>query len=1038
MSFRVTQGGLIVAHAGGEGARVTQGGLIVVSAPLVAPSKPSITSVTQITASSGFAQASDYSHPNSIGHERSRWQVATDSGFGTIILDVIDLDEPAFTKTNEYLTGLPAGTNLWVRVAYRGVGTLWSDFSNGFAWATLSAAPPAQPTLTATPLGPRDVQLTVGNIVPGGSEVHVETTYEIDESGGDYSTPVFTRTVQGVGNPELITIVATSGMSPSTAYIARAQIRQSDDDLSAWSANASFTTLAEPAQAPDQPTIVVLDVGQTTVTLQGSIYNHQFGDAFAFMEWQIALDSGFAQIYASGKTVPVADVGSPQVWSVSGLTVDTQFWVRLRYEDTPGADQSPWSTTANTFTTLANLLGNAEDVLAWVFPVGGEPLTGTVQLEVTPGSSAGVEYDVEYSPDRGLTWVPVATAAASFPVAWDVSGLATGVYDLRVKARDISSGDETAWEYTVAVVDPTGSYDADGVWQSPDLLYKYLHESSWLKEVQDIGGDLYGADPGDGDQTFWSHIADDVDNSFQGPWHGSGGYLGRNFNTSLPATPGVLARDDFLEPLSGDFFVRGSVGNGEGNFIWWRHLSAEQCSLGVAANAKKSLGVEGAPVQGWGFEAGPFTLWPFGNCYPLDGAFIRGAGPMNVKLGRIQNLEIGAGTEGIGNVHALVRACPDCGGVCAKWIFITLHLRITTVRWNPDGTRDVKVQGRVIGQSVIPPAGGGWHLETVVQGFPEECGSVGLLSSGKSAGDAWRVFTSLGALPTEFGTCEGDDIIPPLESCPPPAIDLTIFGNDDVTPILGSVDVDGEVVEASFSSEPTHPRPWIKMYDHGPEESVDPIRGGGAIGQMAVEVLDVRLDVCDPQTGQVTAILPDGVGYSQLQGRRAQVRRRVHGPGGGEWTKVLDGMIHDIQMAGSIVTLRFTLRDFRERERRVTLFPHPNWRNPDTGQLEPTAAVFPRGPTIDYGLLPDIDLVVILGSFYLEDARPPAVGQFLGPVPNAGAFLEDGVLVPGQAGLIWVGHGNARCTEGARRVRFWERDLGPAVGPDRDPVEVSG
>src|SRR5690606_30064875 len=108
--------------------------------------------------------------------------------------------------------------------------------------------------------------------------------------------------------------------------------------------------------------------------------------------------------------------------------------------------------------------------------------------------------------------------------------------------------------------------------------------------------------------------------------------------------------------------------------------------------------------------------------------------------------------------------------------------------------------------------------------------------------------------------------------------DLTIFEADGVTPVLGSVGGSGEILEATFSTDPAHPRPCLEVPSSMAESSVDLLKGAAKIGEYSLTLTDIA-PAGDQDAGAVTAILADASGQSALNGRRAVLRRFA----GGAW-----------------------------------------------------------------------------------------------------------------------------------------------------------
>jgi hypothetical protein len=169
----------------------------------------------------------------------------------------------------------------------------------------------------------------------------------------------------------------------------------------------------------------------------------------------------------------------------------------------------------------------------------------------------------------------------------------------------------------------------------------------------------------------------------------------------------------------------------------------------------------------------------------------------------------------------------------------------------------------------------------------------------------------------------------------------------------------GEIDEPSFSTWPEHPRPYLKLWDAGPEHEVDPIKGTSSIGSVAVSVIDKRVVACDERSGLLTAGIADVDGFSAYIGRRGVLRERLSD---GTYQIVQDGPIYSVRLRDTLVTFDFEVRGARERERNVPLFT----RNE-------TVSVFPAGPVDGYGYIG-----TVFGSLglYLINPAPVGLGVF--------------------------------------------------------------
>ncbi len=156
--------------------------------------------------------------------------------------------------------------------------------------------------------------------------------------------------------------------------------------------------------------------------------------------------------------------------------------------------------------------------------------------------------------------------------------------------------------------------------------------------------------------------------------------------------------------------------------------------------------------------------------------------------------------------------------------------------------------------------------------------------------------------------------------------ELTLYLDDDTT------------VLTSFSTDPSHPRPYLKYAGEIAASQLDLIEGKSVIGQVNLELVDKRTVPTDQRTGIFTGLIADSGGRNRLTGRRA-VLRNVEGSD--SWL-LFDGIIGDIELQSNKTTYRIILKDIRERERARKIFLRTE-----------TTLLLPRGVVKGYGKLPD-------------------------------------------------------------------------------------
>jgi hypothetical protein len=157
---------------------------------------------------------------------------------------------------------------------------------------------------------------------------------------------------------------------------------------------------------------------------------------------------------------------------------------------------------------------------------------------------------------------------------------------------------------------------------------------------------------------------------------------------------------------------------------------------------------------------------------------------------------------------------------------------------------------------------------------------------------------------------------------------LTVFEDDGVTPA------------AVFSTDATDERPYLKVVELADEQRIDLLEGTATIGQLNVQVVDVRQDPEDQASGFLTSILADSDGESARLGRLALMEREVAPE---EWRSRFY-IVDSLELLDTLVTYLLILQDVRSRERDVRLFTRSR-----------TTALLPLGHVIGGygGVVPD-------------------------------------------------------------------------------------
>lgn len=133
---------------------------------------------------------------------------------------------------------------------------------------------------------------------------------------------------------------------------------------------------------------------------------------------------------------------------------------------------------------------------------------------------------------------------------------------------------------------------------------------------------------------------------------------------------------------------------------------------------------------------------------------------------------------------------------------------------------------------------------------------------------------------------------------------------------------DGTTVAAEFSTDPTHPYPYLSEPGSFAPQEISFAEGRARIGSLNISIVDVPTDPNDPDTGFITALLADAMG------RRFKLEILVDSL----YENVIDGPIDNLTLGEGYSSYDFSIKDQRENERRLTAFTQGR-----------TSSVLPRG-----------------------------------------------------------------------------------------------
>jgi hypothetical protein len=432
--------------------------LTFTTAAAAALNTPSITSpANNAVGISQYAQISASAFSVSGGtdtHASSDWQIASDSGFLTVLAQSLT---DTTNKTTWVPSGLQAGAVCYVRVRYRGTGLGVTPYSSGIKFTTLAVSAPviASPASAATGVALRPaVQASLFSST--GSDTHHSSDWQIATDSA------FSNVVQSslTDQTNKTTWTPSVDLAGAAQFFVRVRYRGATGVLSSYSTAVSFTTQSIAVPVVNTPTITSPSSGASGV--KGPFTTSAFGtmngsDTHGSTDWLIAADSAFSSILARSD----ADAQNKLSWTPSGLTSGTSYYVRARHNGS-SIGSSAWSagvaftwisTAAPSINSPANnATGTASGatISASAFASSGSDTHSSSDWQIASGAdfSTIVRQSLSDAANK-TTWTPGGLAASTaFYARVRYRGAAGGLsaYSATVKFTTTSAAGVT-WSY---------------------------------------------------------------------------------------------------------------------------------------------------------------------------------------------------------------------------------------------------------------------------------------------------------------------------------------------------------------------------------------------------------------------------------------------------------------------------------------------------------------------------------------------------------------------------------------------------------------
>lgn len=284
-------------------------------------------------------------------HTSSNWQIASDTGFNNIVYQSID---DTVNKTSINVTNLPVNTTLYIRVRHTGItlgASEWSNTISIFTKASYSNSPntPAitSPTNNAVDILNDHTFTSSIFAVGSGSDTHASSDWQI-ASDSEFNDIILSISASASNK----TSWTPDTLACNGSYYVRVRYNGSYTGASEWSTPIGFTTAETYITTPSIISPANEAIEQTpSITITSSAYTSNYtGDIHTSSDWEVATDSDFEDMVASSYASSTDLVS----FDVSGLDLDTTYYVRVRYTGTNGGISS-WSSTSS-FTTISELV----------------------------------------------------------------------------------------------------------------------------------------------------------------------------------------------------------------------------------------------------------------------------------------------------------------------------------------------------------------------------------------------------------------------------------------------------------------------------------------------------------------------------------------------------------------------------------------------------------------------------------------------------------------------------------------------------------
>lgn len=264
--------------------------------------------------------------------QKTEWELARDANF----TDIVERFSSNTDQTNWSPSKLVINSVYYLRVRHFGVRLGSSQWSDPTLFRTVNLAVSA-PSVTEPISGSTDVPVNpmIRTSAPRitGSITHVSTDWQIstDPNFGSFALNL-------AGSPNLVAL-QTTGLIHDTQYYVRVRYNMTEGVSSPWSTVSSFKLVRMSIETPSitAPTANATNIG-TAPNFTSSAFRSTGGVTHESSTWEVSKDSSFGTIIKNTNK----NVNSKVSWSTSGLELNTQYYVRVKFFGSSGIE-SAWS-----------------------------------------------------------------------------------------------------------------------------------------------------------------------------------------------------------------------------------------------------------------------------------------------------------------------------------------------------------------------------------------------------------------------------------------------------------------------------------------------------------------------------------------------------------------------------------------------------------------------------------------------------------------------------------------------------------------------